>query len=270
MVVAVAAASAACYAVAAVLQQRGGAGLGRDDGLRLGLLARLARRPLWQAGVAANVVAYGLQFLALGRGSLTLVQPILVSGFVLALPLAAWWARRPLAGAEWLGAAATLAGLVLFLVAAGPTRGRSTASTAAWLAVGIAVVVAVGGLLAAGRHPSLLALAAGILYGTMAAFTKATAGLAHHGLLRALGHWPPYALAATGIAAVVVVQTAYQAGPLSASLPVLTATEPIVGVLIGLAVLGERVAASGPARVGEAAGLALVGIGMTRLAMVPR
>ena len=50
----------------------------------------LLRRPLWWAGTAAAVAGgYVFQALALAKGSLLLVQPILVSGLLFALPLSA-------------------------------------------------------------------------------------------------------------------------------------------------------------------------------------
>src|SRR5439155_299608 len=75
--------------------------------------------------------------------------------------------------------------------------------------------------------------AAGLLFALMAALTKVNASLARAGLRELLGHWPPYALLAVGGAAVLLVQSAYQAGPLSASLPVIMVVEPLASVGIG-------------------------------------
>jgi drug/metabolite transporter (DMT)-like permease len=75
------------------------------------LLARLARQPLWLAGIALTVAGYGLQATALAFGPLTLVAPIVAADLMFALPLAARWARRPLTSRDWLGCLLTAGGI---------------------------------------------------------------------------------------------------------------------------------------------------------------
>ena len=144
MVVVIALGSAFCYAAATALQQRS-ARQATAAGLHPRLLVDLAHRPLWQLGIAANVAAYGLQFLALGRGSLVLVQPLLVSALLFALPLGALLSRARVHRREWIGAVAIVAGLSSFLSVAAPARGRTTISFGAWafLAAACAVPIVV-------------------------------------------------------------------------------------------------------------------------------
>src|SRR5438132_1263895 len=92
------------------------------------LLLELLKLPAWRAGIAANVAAYALQFLALRRGSLVLVQPLLVSGLLLALLLGEVLAPGTLGRRELLAALAIAVGLSLFLVAASPNRGAAHTS----------------------------------------------------------------------------------------------------------------------------------------------
>ena len=61
-----------------------------------------------------------------------------------------------------------------------------------------------------------------------------------------------------GLAAVLLVQGAYQAGPLTASLPFLSVVEPTVGVAIGVLLFHEHIAVGRGALVSEAAGVVLV------------
>src|SRR4051812_21570046 len=72
------------YAVASVLQQRAATAVPAEYSMRIGLLTRLIRRPLWLAGMAADLAAFGFEALALGLGTLAVVQPILVLGLPLA------------------------------------------------------------------------------------------------------------------------------------------------------------------------------------------
>src|ERR1700749_2970168 len=92
--------AAALFAVAAALQHRSaglvsaavhhrGASPGPAGGHRR--LARVApralRHPLWIAGLLASLAGFGLHAVALRDGPLTLVQPLLVTGVIFALPL---------------------------------------------------------------------------------------------------------------------------------------------------------------------------------------
>src|SRR4029077_8811446 len=77
------------YAVAAVTQQRAAYAAPLEYSLRLSLLLNLLRRPLWLLGLCCDVGAFLLQFWALDHGALVLVQPLLVSGLLFALPLGA-------------------------------------------------------------------------------------------------------------------------------------------------------------------------------------
>jgi hypothetical protein len=56
--------------------------------------------------------------------------------------------------------------------------------------------------------------------------------------------WEPYALAATGVVSALFGQSAFGAGALSLSLPVIDTLEPVCAVVIGATVFGERLASS--------------------------
>src|SRR5258707_12602728 len=101
-------AAALGYAAASVLQQREAQSVPPGGG-GIRLVLRLARRPWWLAGVACDGAAFGLQAVALGVGSLLVVQPVLTSGLLFALPASAWLAGRRLARPD-LGFALVLAG----------------------------------------------------------------------------------------------------------------------------------------------------------------
>ena len=87
-------ASAASYGLAAVLQHQATMKEPPELSLRAGLLVSLAHRPLWLVGNALDGVGYLFQFLALRRGSLALVEPLLVLSLVFALPMGAWLEHR--------------------------------------------------------------------------------------------------------------------------------------------------------------------------------
>lgn len=248
----------------------------RTGGNRAGLvrlLARLARQPLWLAGIALTVAGYGLQAAALAFGPLTLVAPIVAADLMFALPVAARWARRPLTARDWSGCLLTAGGIAVFLVTAPESSGRSDAPPQDWLLAFGAVALICVAVTAAGRRlrsrAATTAVAAGLVYGLTAAVTLSLTRLVRaEGLWAALAHWQPWALAGLGLAGLALTMGAFQAGMLGASLPVIDTVEPVSGVLIGTFVFGEHLAAT-PAGLGLQAvaaaaavtGIALLGLG---------
>ena len=133
--------AALAYAAASVLQQReaeadtGGEGGGAVGG-GIRLVVRLARKPIWLAGLGADALGYGLQAAALGVGELLVVQPVLTSGILFALPVSAWWSGRRLGRTDFAWACTLAVGLTVFLLLAGTDGGLDRASTEAWLVCG--------------------------------------------------------------------------------------------------------------------------------------
>jgi drug/metabolite transporter (DMT)-like permease len=215
------------------------------------LLAHLARRRLWLMGVALAAAAYGLQALALAFGPLHLVAPVAALDLLFALPVAARWSRQPMRARDWTGCALAAGGVAVFLAASPPSSGRSDAPASHWAVAFAAVAVicaaaAAIALLARGSAQAwLLALAAGTVFGLTAALTlNLTRLLRHHSTALILEHWQLWALLLLSTIGLLLSASAFQAGALSASLPVIDSAEPISAVLIGTLVFGEQLAAS--------------------------
>ena len=128
--------AAALFAVAAAAQQRAAAQVPDERARGLGVIRVLVRRPLWWVGTGGDLAGYAAQAAALGLGSLVLVQPLLVTTLLFALPLAAWWSGRRLSRADAAWALALSAALALFVVVAEPTAGVDRAAPAALAARG--------------------------------------------------------------------------------------------------------------------------------------
>ena len=91
--------SAVCFALAAALQQRGQFTLAhsRHSGRRASRVSsRLLVVPVWLLGTLVLLRGYATQGAALDRGPLVVVQPLLVTTIVWALPLGYW-----LSGSTW-------------------------------------------------------------------------------------------------------------------------------------------------------------------------
>ena len=114
-----------CFAAGGVLQQRVASARPDDESLSLSLLADLARRPLWLAGIGMAVLSYGFQALALAYGPLALVQPLIVTELIFAIPISVRLHGMRLHRREWAGALAVAGGLALAIVAAHPRGGQS-------------------------------------------------------------------------------------------------------------------------------------------------
>lgn len=270
MVILAALSSALCYAAASVLQHHSASGAPDHECLKPSLLVRLARQPLWLIGILADVGGFAFQFWALGHGPMVLVQPLLVSGLLFALPLGALAARRSIPPGDLLGAVAVVAGLGLFLGVAQPGPGRQ-ASPEAWIVaagctvvpVGLAAAVAVFSGAASVRKARWLGVAAGISYGFAAALVVATAHvLRRHGLWHCFVSWQLYALVVAGLLTLLIGQSAFQAGPLSESLPIITAVDPVVSIVIGCILLRETIVHSPIALLGEVIGLGIMTVGI--------
>lgn len=250
--IAVALLSAILFAVGSVLQQRAASEVPDEDALGLGLVTRLVRRPIWLAGTAGDTLGYVAQAAALGLGSLALVQPLLATSLLFALPLGAWWAHRRLSRSDGAWAVILTAGLVVFLVAGEPTEGVDRADAGPWLVAAAVLLPATAACLVVaarsrgGVRAVALASATGILYGVAAALTKSTVSLLDDGLVGLLTSWEPYALAAAAGLGTYLQQSSYQAGDLAQALPAAAVLEPVVAVGLGIAILEEDIQSSGP------------------------
>jgi drug/metabolite transporter (DMT)-like permease len=212
----------------------------------------LLRRPLWWAGTAAAVAGFVFQALALAKGSLLLVQPILVSALLFALPMSARLAHRRVTRNEWLWAVLLTAALAVFLLLAKTQPGDYEASVpltalvavVCTAAVTVCVVIAVR--TARWKRAVLLAIAVGVLFGVVAMLTKLLMHLLINDGVRAMLATPvPYLLVVLGVVAVFLQQSAFHAGSLQTSVPTMLVLEPVIAVLLGAAVLGEHLIVDG-------------------------
>src|SRR5215471_21687356 len=101
--------AAFCFAVAATLQQKGALLLGiAPDNLRS--FVKLAKERWWLTGTVALLVGYVFQAIALDHGRLSIIQPLLVSTVVFALPLGYFITQQEVGKREVVGAAVVVLG----------------------------------------------------------------------------------------------------------------------------------------------------------------
>jgi drug/metabolite transporter (DMT)-like permease len=241
--------AAAAFAASAVLQQRAARREPSDTSLHFRLLIDLFHRPIWLAGVACMIVAYVVQAIALFLGNVAFVEPLIAMELVFALPFAIESEHRQPGWSEWLAAAAVVAGVSLFLASARPTGGgTANPGNGTWVLLGVPCAGAIVALLVVAAGPlaryraSLLAGAAAICFALLALLTKTFTYLVDQGVSVALTSWQTYALIGIGIVGFLFSQSAYQAGSLESSLPIIDTVEPTVAVLLGVLGFNEAVA----------------------------
>jgi drug/metabolite transporter (DMT)-like permease len=248
--------AAVCSAIGIVIRQRATVEVPAEQGVSTAMLATLARKRLWWAGTAAAVFGYACQALALTRGSLLVVQPLLVSSLLFALPISAWLADRRVTAREWAWAFLLTVGLAVFVLVAQARPGHYRSQLTAWVVVTaivaplVLVCVTVAARSSDRQRAVLLAVAVAVLFGVMAVLTKITMHrVAEGGLPAGLGVPAPYLLVVLAAAATILQQSAFHAGALQMSVPTMLVLEPLVAVLLGAFVLGEHLELSGPASV---------------------
>jgi len=246
-----------------------------ERSLRPGLLADLAREPVWLAGAGAQVAGFALQATALGIGSLALVQALGPTSLLVALPLAARSPGKQMRRSDWVGAAATAGGLAVSLALASPGKGRSSPTPEAWSVVFAATLVTAGALVATATRrvgPAralALGTAGGGILALTAALTKVTAIRFSDGLGSGLASWETYALVVLGLTGILLVQSSFQAGSIEWSLPALTVANPVVSVIVGVTAFHEAISVSGPVIVVLALSMAVTVTGVIFLARSP-
>ena len=234
------------FALAATLQQKGALNLPEVSLKSPASLARLAGQTMWLVGTLALLTGYVFQAAALDRGRLAIIQPLLVTTIVFALPLGYVLTSQHVGRNEVIGAAVIVLGLALFAIFGDPAGGRENAPGEEWaVAIAILVVVCVA-LLAYGGRGSLAMKAAiygtvaGILFGLSAALTKPTLEFLHAGVEELVTHWEPYALAIAGVLGFVLQQVSLGTGKLAPSVATVSVANPVVGILLGIVLLEER------------------------------
>ncbi|MBK5289282.1 MAG: DMT family transporter, partial [Acidimicrobiia bacterium] len=247
------------YAVSNVLEQGEAQQMPGEYSLRPSLIVRLAARRRWLIGFVADAGGYVVSAGALAIGAVVFVAPILSLGLLISMLLGALVEHRRVPIGDWISAFLLCGGLVLFLFEVSPTGGGAVAPARRWAfaAPGIVLVILILVVLAR-RAPNatrsaLLGVAAAVAFASGAVLTKAFVHFLGEGPVAWAPHWEPYAMAVAILGGLLLVQSAFQAGSLAASVAGIEATEPLVSVVLGVTLLHERVALDSPTRVASVA-----------------
>ena len=263
--VALAIAGALCLAVGAAVQES--AASSRPDVTGFRFLATLARDPMWLLGTVLMGIGVAAHLVALAYAPVTLIQPLGVTGLLVAVWAAARLHRRLLTRAEIAGAAAMTVGLAALVATlprhdAPPTDPNLT--ELGFLAFALATVLTVAALTRHRlRRAIALAVAAGACFGVASALIRLIAFAARNDASSVVA-WPtPVALALLVLGG-ALLQHSYRLGHFAVSYALLLIADPLVASLTAVSLFGEPLPVGGAA-MGAAVAAAVIASGVALL-----
>jgi drug/metabolite transporter (DMT)-like permease len=276
MNIAIALVAAALTGAGLVLQQQSAAQAPTSYFLSFRLIVELLRKRRWLAGIGIMAAGQGLSVWAIGHLELTVAEPLLATSLVFALLLAMPLTGQRVRRSELLGALLLLGGVAALSLSrsvqsAGVVIGSAQYWWAAAVVAGIALLFLRAGWRRAGQQRAMLTgLAAGLVFGISDALTRSTVQIAgSHPFVHLLVSWPAWALVAASIAGLWLMESSFSAAPLNASLPAITAAEPVAGITLGVIVFGDVVRISPGMLALQGAGVLALVIGVVLVARAP-
>jgi uncharacterized membrane protein len=238
--------AAICFALAATLWQRATVAAGISAGQPHGFVGLLTNW-VWLTGLVAQILGVVLQAAALDRGRVAIIQPLLVTTIIWAMPLGYFLTNQTIRRRHILGAAIVVVGLAVFASVGDPAGGIDDAPTSDWIAAFLVIGAVSAALLLFSRRGGLstraavLGATAGMLYGISATLMKPVVENLHaNGFAAVLESWELWVMAVTGIAGFYLQQLSLATGRLVTSVATVSVANPVVSVMLGVLVLQER------------------------------
>jgi drug/metabolite transporter (DMT)-like permease len=276
MVIAITLVAAMLLGVGFVLQQQAAEQAPQAHFLRLRLIVDLIRHRRWLLGFAVMVAGQLLSAWCVGHLALTLYEPLLATSLIFALALAVPLSRQRLCASELIGAVILSLGVAALSLSRQPgTPAVSFGSFTDWpAAAGVAAVaycfIHAGHRRSGATRATLTGIGAGLIFGISDALTRRTVQILDaHSVIGLLTSWPAYCLLAAALIANWLMQNSFSAAPLHASLPGITAAEPLAGILLGVVVFGDVIEISPGMLAVQTAGIAALVLGVIMVARGP-
>ncbi|MGH8996122.1 MAG: DMT family transporter [Acidimicrobiales bacterium] len=251
-------ASALLYNVGFVVEKHALEAMAPVHARRIGhLLASVLSSPLWLIGFSSMLAGLALQVLALSLVSISVVQPIFVSGIVVLLALSHVSLKERLGRREWTAVCIVAVSLLAISLSldVGSDRAGSHGEFGS-LVLAAVPTVAVGGwlFLSAERvggsrrldlRAPLFGISTGLMYGVAALATKAlSAQVERYGIYASIPHILSsaylYALVLTSGLGLLLFQTALQRCPASVVVPVSNVVSSTYVVAVGTVIFDEH------------------------------
>ena len=212
-----------------------------------------------------------------GHMVLSLYEPLLATNLLFALLLAVPLSGQRLHKAEVAGALILVAGVTTLSLASSVRAPAVHVGSPAYWPFAAGAVVSLAAVFAElGRRRSddqraiLTGISAGLVLGIADALTRRAVQMLDTGQLTPLlASWPGYAAIAVSVIGLWLMESAFNAAPLRASLPAITAAEPVAGMALGVVVFRASVHVSAGTIALEAFGLLALLIGVIMVARAP-
>ena len=210
--------------------------------LRVGLIGNLLRRPRWLLGQVLGTVGIAPQVYALSVAPFALVQPLLAVGLLALLAVATFVLGEDVGVVAVVGVASIIGGVAL--VAWGVPARHDAHRAAAW----VLTVVVILGLAALAPYPlawlgrdsaAAVIVASGCGFAVTNIVTKLLSDDFSHGHVWQAGVWAVVGLA-FGVLATITGMTAFQLRPATIVVPVTTAVQTFLPILLEPFFLVER------------------------------
>ena len=238
--------AAVAFALAATLWQRASMASGVEPGETKALL-RLLTNWVWLLGLGAQIAGVLLQAAALDRGRVSIIQPLLVTTVIWAMPLGYFLTQQVITSRHIAGAAIVVVGLATFASVGDPAAGIDNAPTSDWVSALLVIAAVCCALLLFARRggpavqAGVLGATAGILYGLSATLMKPVVENLHaDGAGAVLEGWELWVMAVAGIVGFYLQQVSLATGKLVTSVATVSVANPVVSVMLGALVLQER------------------------------
>ena len=259
-----------------VLQQHAAQQAPKALFLRLALIKDLLRRRRWLIGLAVMVAGELASAWSVSHLTLSVAEPLLTTSLIFALALAVPLSRQRLRATEMAGAVLLLGGVAALSVAREATSpAKSFSSPFGWLgAAAIAVIAFIfvqAGIRRSGRaRATLTGTAAGLVFGIADALTRQSVHIMDtHRFATLLTTWPGYSLLGASLVGLWLMESAFNAAPLHASLPGISAGEPAAGIVLGVIVFGDDIRVSPSMIALQAIGVLALVVGVVMVARAP-
>ncbi len=211
---------------------------------------------IWLAGVVLSVCANLIIIQVQSLADLSIVYPILNFAYIFTLILGYFFLDEMLSRAQWLGVATTVAGTSILLLVENPATGHQTDIAHLAMISSVSILLIIALVLSARKDRRSIgeiyyAICAGVAFGNVEAFLKATTNLAiaetgHfsvfslESVLEFLTIWPFFIFTGFGLIGFIFMQMAYSQGDVSVSVPLITMTQRPLTLFSGYFAFGEE------------------------------
>lgn len=225
-------------------------GKSASAGLSWKHILSLLKRPSWVVGTSFLGLATAFQLVSLSLSPLIVVQPIGVVALIVTAVLNSKYSGVTLGFKAKNAIAMSVIGITAFVViAAFAARDRTVTDaklTTILILFGIVLVLtmAMYFLLRSKAIALMYIIGSGVLYGFVATFAKTVIGRFQQDQFDTLTWISVAALLVGAVLGMIFVQNAYSSGPPDLVVAGLTVIDPLVAVIIGIAILGEANSAS--------------------------